>query len=152
MKRLYRSRTNSVVAGVCGGVAEYFAIDPTIVRLAWIIAIFMGGVGIPAYIVAWLIVPANPGGEWADDWRWSARAQRGEPATEVGPEGQEPTAPPVAIGGSDGPRVFGLFLVAVGAFLLIRNLMPDLGLGRFWPLLLVGLGVWLVYQAVRGDR
>lgn len=57
-KRLYRSSTNYMLAGVCGGIAEYFNIDPTLVRLAWIILICMGfGTGIIAYIVAAIVIP-----------------------------------------------------------------------------------------------
>jgi len=51
-----------MIAGVCGGLAEYFDIDPTIVRLLWVLFIFMGvGAGIPAYIIAWIIIPEAPG-------------------------------------------------------------------------------------------
>ena len=57
MKRLYRSTSERRIAGVCGGIAEYFAIDPTLVRLAWVIFIAIGGSGSLAYLVAWLIIP-----------------------------------------------------------------------------------------------
>lgn len=57
IKRLYRSKTNRVIAGVCGGIGEYFNIDPTIVRLLWIMFVFLGGSGILAYIIAWIIIP-----------------------------------------------------------------------------------------------
>lgn len=56
-KRLYRSSTNYMVAGVCGGIGEYFNIDPTLVRLGWIIFSALGGSGLLAYIVAAIIIP-----------------------------------------------------------------------------------------------
>ena len=56
-KRLYRSSTNYMICGVCGGIGEYFNIDPTLVRLAWVIFSFMGGSGILAYIIASIIIP-----------------------------------------------------------------------------------------------
>ena len=56
-KRLYRSKENKVIAGVCGGIAEYFKIDPVIVRLIWVLLVLGYGFGILAYLVAWLIVP-----------------------------------------------------------------------------------------------
>lgn len=56
-KRLYRSTSNCMLAGVCGGIAEYFNIDPTIVRLAWVAISAFGGSGVLAYIVAALIIP-----------------------------------------------------------------------------------------------
>lgn len=62
-KKLYRSRKDSKIAGVCGGIAEYFDIDPTIVRLLAVFTIFFGGGGIVAYIIAWIIVPLEPAEE-----------------------------------------------------------------------------------------
>lgn len=56
-KKLYRSRSNRMLGGVCGGLAEYINADPTLVRLLWVIFGFAGGAGIPAYIIAWLIMP-----------------------------------------------------------------------------------------------
>ena len=59
-KRLYRSRTNRRLFGVCGGIGEYFNIDPVIVRILWILLIMAGGSGIVGYIIACLIVPEEP--------------------------------------------------------------------------------------------
>lgn len=56
-KRLYRSEQNQMLCGVCGGIAEYFNIDPTLVRLAWAIFTCVGGAGILAYIIAAIIIP-----------------------------------------------------------------------------------------------
>lgn len=60
IRRLYRSRSNRVIAGVCGGLGEYFDIDPVIIRLAWIVLTILGGSGILIYILAWLIIPREP--------------------------------------------------------------------------------------------
>jgi len=58
IKRLYRApKKDSVIAGVCAGIANYFGIDPVIVRLIWVLAIFGFGFGILAYLLAWLIIP-----------------------------------------------------------------------------------------------
>jgi len=57
MKRLYRSETNRQIAGVCGGIAEYFGIDVSLVRLAFLLATVLGGPGIMLYIVMWVVVP-----------------------------------------------------------------------------------------------
>ncbi|MDY5021651.1 MAG: PspC domain-containing protein [Blautia sp.] len=56
-KRLYKSSVNCMICGVCGGIAEYFDIDPTLVRLAWIVLSMFGGSGILAYIVAAIVIP-----------------------------------------------------------------------------------------------
>lgn len=59
VKRLYRSKNERMIAGICGGIANYFQVDPTLIRLAWILFVFMGGSGILAYIIAWIIIPEN---------------------------------------------------------------------------------------------
>lgn len=56
-KKLYRSSTNCMLAGVCGGIGEYFNIDPTLVRLAWVVFSAIGGSGVLAYIIAAIIIP-----------------------------------------------------------------------------------------------
>lgn len=56
-KKLYRSKNNRVIAGICGGIGEYFDIDPTIIRLLWVLFTFMGGSGIIAYIICWIVIP-----------------------------------------------------------------------------------------------
>ncbi|MDQ1255317.1 MAG: phage shock protein [Euryarchaeota archaeon] len=60
MKRLYRSRTHRIIAGVCGGIADYTNIDPTIVRLLWLLVSLFWGAGIIAYIIAVIIIPEEP--------------------------------------------------------------------------------------------
>jgi len=59
-KRLYRSTTDKKIAGVCGGLAEYFDIDPTIVRVIAVVLALWGGGGLVAYGIFWIIVPENP--------------------------------------------------------------------------------------------
>ena len=59
-KRLYKSVTDKKLCGVCGGIAEYFNIDPTVVRLAWAAFTCLGGCGIIAYIIAAIIIPQEP--------------------------------------------------------------------------------------------
>ncbi|MCX7748997.1 MAG: PspC domain-containing protein [Clostridia bacterium] len=56
-RKLYRSDIDKKIAGVCGGFGEYFGIDPTIVRLLWVLFILLGGSGILAYIIAAIIIP-----------------------------------------------------------------------------------------------
>ncbi|KAF0195360.1 MAG: phage shock protein PspC [Bacillota bacterium] len=56
-KRLYRSKKQRMLGGVAGGIAEYLNTDPTVIRLLIVAFAFMGGAGIPAYIIAWLIMP-----------------------------------------------------------------------------------------------
>ena len=59
-KKLYKSNKNKMLDGVCGGIAEYFNIDPTLVRLGWVVFCALGGSGVLAYIVAAILIPENP--------------------------------------------------------------------------------------------
>lgn len=56
-KKLYKSNTNKMICGVCGGLGEFFGIDPTIIRLIWAILALLGGTGIVAYLIAAAIIP-----------------------------------------------------------------------------------------------
>ena len=64
IRRLYRSGDDRILGGVCGGIAEYLDVDPVIIRLLWVIAVFAWGFGILAYIIAWIIIPRNPDHKW----------------------------------------------------------------------------------------
>ncbi|MBN1197829.1 MAG: PspC domain-containing protein [Bacteroidales bacterium] len=57
VKRLYRSQKDKVIGGVCGGLGNYLNIDPVLIRVAWAVLFFAGGMGLLAYILAWIIIP-----------------------------------------------------------------------------------------------
>ena len=59
IKRLYRSKKNRVIAGVCGGIGVYFDVDPVFIRLLWVLFVFGMGFGVLAYLIAWLVVPSR---------------------------------------------------------------------------------------------
>ena len=60
-RKLYKSKTDQKICGVCGGIAEYFDTDPTVIRLAWVLFTLLGGSGIVAYIIAAIIKSDDPG-------------------------------------------------------------------------------------------
>lgn len=59
-KRLMRSRRDRKIAGVCAGTAEYFGLDTTLVRVLWLLCVILGGTGLLAYLVAWIVIPDEP--------------------------------------------------------------------------------------------
>lgn len=59
-KRLVRSRKDKMLAGICGGIADHMAMDPTIVRLIFVLAVFLGFAGVLAYLIMWIVVPIAP--------------------------------------------------------------------------------------------
>ncbi len=59
MKKLYRSETDKKIAGICGGIAEYMAVDPTVVRVIAVLLILAPGPGLLAYFIAWIVIPTK---------------------------------------------------------------------------------------------
>ena len=63
-KRIYRSGKDRILGGVCGGLGDYFDIDPTLIRLFWVFFALIYGTGLLAYLISWFIIPRNPKHRW----------------------------------------------------------------------------------------
>lgn len=150
-RRLYRCRQNRVLAGVASGIAEYFDIDPTVVRLLFILSIFFGGLGLFAYVVMAIVMPLEP------EEIPAASSLAGEPNVEAvatAPSGWHSTPATHRHPSRDNGRVVtfvGIALMLFGALALVDMLLPDLANGgRFiWPAFVLGIGVLLVASAMR---
>ena len=86
MKKLYRSRKDTKIAGVCGGIAEYFNVDSNIIRLLAVLTIFFGGGGIIAYIIDWIIIPLEPVEDESSDKQTSRSREKNQAETIVDAE------------------------------------------------------------------
>lgn len=117
-KRLYRSRESKVIGGVCGGLGEYFDVDPVLVRIITVILAFGPGVGVLAYIIAWIIIP--------------------ERALGVQPVKSEGTPT------SWSKYLPGLILMGIGALLLVRDHWFWFGWDELWPVALIAIGIALI--------
>ena len=159
-RRLYRCRENRVLAGVASGVAEFFDLDPTLVRVLWFISILFGGIGLIVYIGMAIIVPIEPlsidgtagGDHGAPSGEGTAVVDHGAPSGEgtvVAAEGHR-HAPH---GDGRGTMFVGLVLILFGGLALIDTLLPSwVDAGRYLvPAFVVGLGVLLVANAVRRE-
>ena len=145
MKRLYRSTTHKVIGGVAGGLGDYLDIDPVLIRIAFVVAFFFGGVGILAYIIAWIIIPEQP--------RESPMSTPiGPQQSTVPPQPQPPQPPMPEHRYGHGSIVGGLVLLVIGFLFLAENFLPDFHFGDWWPLILVAIGVGLLYRAVRSNQ
>jgi phage shock protein C len=146
-RRLYRCRENRVLAGVAGGLAEYFELDPTLVRLLWFVSIFFGGLGLLLYIGMAIIVPIEPitadGASLADH---PATAADGTP---IPVEGHRHAVH----GDGRGTMFVGLVLILFGGLALLGTLMPSwVDAGRYLvPAFIIGVGALLVANAVRHE-
>ncbi len=124
-RRLYRSRQDRMIGGVCGGLGQYFDVDPVIVRLIFLLLLFSGP-GILAYIVLMIVVPERPLGETEPTISSSFDANRGR-------------------------QVVALILIGFGLVLLADNLrlyrIADLG--QFWPIVLIVAGALILVSRNR---
>ncbi|MCA9735251.1 MAG: PspC domain-containing protein [Deferribacteres bacterium] len=129
-RKIFRSQYDRVIAGVCGGVADYFNIDLFLVRVIFVLAIFWGGLGVIAYIAAWIIIPENPDEEPKDE---NVRKHSSTNAGLIG----------------------GLALIVFGFLLLVDEIdfpfnfhalrfHSHLDFGMVLSLLFVGLGIYLL--------
>lgn len=144
-RRLYRSRRDRQLAGVAGGIAEYLDVDPTIVRILWILSVFFGGFSILVYIIMAFIVPLEPAAGPSPAWPGTG--------TET-PAAPDATGTETGSAGGGGPHrgamVLGVLLVAFGSIALVGAVVPNWVVGfALGPAFLVALGVALIVAATR---
>jgi len=147
-KKLYRSRKDQIIGGVCGGIAEYFGIDSTLVRLAFVLFALIEGAGIIAYIIAWIIVPERPqNSNKSEEEVYDVEIDKEDEEGEYKASSEEPKEEKKSK--EQRKRVLGLILVALGIFFIIDNWIPGFYWRRFWPVILIVLGVVLIYREVK---
>ncbi|MGH8947089.1 MAG: PspC domain-containing protein [Acidimicrobiia bacterium] len=123
--RLYRSRKDRVIAGIGGGLGDYFGFDPVWFRIGFVVLTLTGGSGVLIYLVLWLVVPEAP-------------------------EGYEPPERPAAAS-MPAAALIGAVLIAMGGVALLNSVIPQAG--RFlWPLALVVVGLILVLGGLNRGR
>lgn len=134
-RKLYRSEKDQVIAGVCGGLAEYFDIDPVLVRALFVLLALFGGGGFVLYLILWVVIPkagSAPAGS-EDTLRQGLEEVRGE-ARKV-------------VQGGRSSATLGWILLLVGAWFLLDNLgWLRVNGDLLWPALLIGLGVVLLLR------
>ena len=126
-EKLTRSESDRIIAGVCGGIATYTGVDSTIVRLLFLLLAFATGIGLFLYAVLWVVMPL----ENLEDSIYL----NGEPAPQTEPADQ-----------SIQMRTMGILLLLFGGFFLLQQIgiFNWISAGLFWPIVLIGLGVYLL--------
>ena len=134
--RLTRSDTDKVIAGVCGGLAAYVDLDPVIVRLAFVILIFASGIGLPIYLVLWVIMPHGDAVDQSNSEIYQKNIE------EMG------TTMKDSVNRYGRQGTMGVLLILLGAFFLLQQLgwLSGLGGGFFWPLLIIGVGIYFLFR------
>ena len=138
-KQLHRIPRNKMIGGVCTGLAEYFAIDPVLIRLVFVILALHQGIGVIAYIILWIVVPVSP--------------ELALPAAPV--QAAEDTPPADAQTGTakkhepgKGSFYGGVVLVVIGTLFLLDNFIPSFGFDDFWPVLLIAIGGSMLWHSM----
>jgi len=158
-KKLYRDEYHKVLGGVCSGLADYFDMDVTVVRLLFAFTFFIMGVGFIPYIILWIVLPKkdytyhtfnNPTTvdyrvppQQGDEQFTTPPQQPANPFS--GPVGGNPFPPVPPKPRSSGGIIFGVVLIIIGAAILIDNYgLFDIDYDRLWPVVLVVVGGALI--------
>lgn len=141
-KKLYRSAKDKMLGGVAGGIAEYFDIDSTLIRVLFILIVFLGGSGILAYIILWIIVPEKP--FTIQDFNISSEDQSEKKSS----DDQSEEMKMQTISPADKRSLWGgVILIGLGVLFLMDNYIPRFNFSDYWPLILIGVGVGLLLNA-----
>ena len=135
MKRVYRSRKEVMIGGVCGGLAEYLDIDPVIVRLVMVLLLFAGGAGLLIYILGWIVIPKTP------------ETNQTKEAITSTTTSDTPSSSETAERPERGRLLAGLILIILGFIFLFSKFLPWFSFGKLWPLILIILGVLLILKS-----
>ncbi len=134
-KRLYRSTTDKMISGVCGGVGEYFDLDPSLVRLIFVLIAFASsGSGFIAYIVAAIVVPVRPVDYTYDSEGQDLYDEEGNPVGDK-PYTQKKTK-----------QIIGFVLLGFGSMLLLDNMFSWFDKGVVWAMVVIGVGGYMLFK------
>jgi phage shock protein C len=151
--RLTRSRSDRMIGGVCGGLGAYLRIDPTIVRLLFVLMALGSGAGVFIYFVLWFVLPSEEAGE-AVSLDANIRASAGEMADRARSLGSDLSSQD-AESRRRGLMVVGGGLILVGAVVFLNNLnipwLSWLKVDLLWPLVLVAAGVLVIVRYLKGE-
>ena len=154
-KKLYRSKKDCVIGGVCGGIAEYFDVDSTLVRLLTIAIFFLGESGIIAYIIGWIIIPQNPNGNTEDNSENKGEIKgKIKKGTDKANKKLEENLPEERSKGKSGRNrniVLGVILIIAGLIFMGTTFFPWItwvAWGTFWPVIIIVVGLVIMIRAI----
>jgi len=131
-KQLQRDHNNKVIGGVCSGLGNYFDSDPVLFRAIFLLLLFVGGGGILLYVILWLVLP-----KINQPYTTNSSPNFEESTFNKKEEKQE--------SGVDSANIsMGLMLLSAGILLLVNNLIPTFNFRKFWPVVLIIVGVGLI--------
>jgi phage shock protein PspC (stress-responsive transcriptional regulator) len=162
-KRLYRSQTDRKFAGVAGGLADYFVMDPLLIRLAFVVLTLAGGGGFLIYIILWIVTPENPlrikpvMNQPGSDFQQPNSGNTGYATDASGYTTDAPkadafnpvsTPAPQTMERNKGSLIGGMVLITLGALFLADELIPQINFGDLWPVILIVVGIGLLINTM----
>lgn len=143
-QKIYRSDSDKIISGLCGGLGEYFDIDSTVVRIIFIILALWGGIGIILYIIGVLLISQRSGTNTERDNGRRVGEDLKERVGAVASEIRENLRANPSRGRLRGDYIFGLVFVIIGSLFLLNNLFPWFGFDLFWPVFLILIGLLIL--------
>lgn len=147
--QLNRSHTDSMIAGVCGGLGEYLNVDPIIFRILFVLALIVGGSGILVYVILWIVIPETKVKKM--NVNHLKKENMTDPNNSTGNEMNQDPAPKNQQK-NDGNLWGGLILITLGGIFLIDRFVPRIDFGDLWPLILIVVGVILITKSYQQNR
>jgi phage shock protein C len=149
-RRLYRSRTDTVLGGVAAGLASYLNADPALIRIAWAILVpITSGAALLAYVVAWVVIPEEPASEAAAVASDEDAVGRPEMAAAWMPGSSAPVTDTAPRNEGRAGLVVGIGLVLIGLWFLVREYLPPIDWNLVWPAILIGIGILILITSAR---
>lgn len=127
MKKLYRSNKDAMLGGVCGGIAEYFTIDPVIIRLLFGAAAVLGGSGILLYFICWVLIPEKPRGQMDEEYEYENRRS-------------------VTMSDDKVKMIIGFSFIGLGVIFFMNRIFPWFSFDFFWPAILIVIGALILMK------
>jgi phage shock protein PspC (stress-responsive transcriptional regulator) len=173
-KKLYRSRDDRMIAGVCGGLADYFNVDSSLIRIAVLFVFLFQGVGLIAYIIAWLVMSEEPvkneyrmpddyyiedekaqdninkeeNGSKASDKKRNEYDEYEARKTKEKEYYEQYNEQSSKSSNNNRRKLFAVIMILVGSIFLVDIWIPDLYWEKYWPLILIAAGVLML----KGDN
>jgi phage shock protein C len=146
-KRFYRSTIDKKIAGVAGGLADYFDIDPLLVRLIFVILAFAGGGGVLIYIILWIVTPERPFELNQTQNSSTMENQQSSYGDQKSPEETKQQKSGYPENRNRGNLIGGLVLITLGILFLADEFIPNINFGDLWPIILIVIGAGLLINS-----
>ena len=138
-KQLYRSKINRVIGGVCGGLGEYFEVDPIVFRIIFILLAVFGASGVVVYVILWILIPEQ-NEKRSQDLGENIKTGARQMADELKDSSQT---------NHNARLIGGLIIIAIGTIFLLQEFFPfwHVGFDKLWPLIIVAIGISILRKS-----